>query len=537
MWLEAGSAAAGLPEPVDLLAYHYGQSANTAKQREYLRKAGDAAAAAYANDAALEYLSRALALTPEDDAAERYALLCRREQVYELLGARKPQAEDLQALQQLAVLLDGGAAPVRRAEVAVRRAPYAEVIGDYAQAVVRSREASALAQAAGAMETQVRSYQVWGSTLWHQGEYPAAHEVLVQGLALARAAQMIDSEADCLRSLGVVFDMQGDYVQARRYFEQSQLAHGPARRNLRHEARVLNSLGIVAFNQGDYVAAQSYFGDALQLRHAIGDRYGAGTTNNNLGLLAWQQGDYPAARRYFEEALRLCRELADLEGEAGALTGLGLIAVQAGDPDTARTTFAQAIDLTRAIGDVAGEAEALVAVGLMDLYLGNSAAAARNCRRSLDLAQPVQVYNAQAEAWVMLGHAELAEGRLDEAEDAYRRGAAIRQDGGQLHRALEPLAGLARVARARGAAGAALELVEAILPHLLPGRLDGTIEPFSVYLTCYQVLADHADPRARPLLEQARRELETQAGRIEDLRQRQLFIDCLATRRALAALG
>src|SRR5919199_624384 len=49
-----------LDQYVDLLAYHYDLSQNEPKKREYLRKAGEAAQKAYANDAAIDYYSRLL---------------------------------------------------------------------------------------------------------------------------------------------------------------------------------------------------------------------------------------------------------------------------------------------------------------------------------------------------------------------------------------------------------------------------------------------------------------------------------------------
>jgi class 3 adenylate cyclase len=55
----------GIAAPVDTIAHHYGQSQNTDKQREYWRKAGDAAFQAYANDAALDYYARLLPLLSE----------------------------------------------------------------------------------------------------------------------------------------------------------------------------------------------------------------------------------------------------------------------------------------------------------------------------------------------------------------------------------------------------------------------------------------------------------------------------------------
>ncbi|NDJ79085.1 MAG: AAA family ATPase, partial [Chloroflexi bacterium] len=68
---------------LDLLAYHYGHSQNVAKQREYFRRAGEAAQAAYANDAAVNYYQRLLPLLPEN---ERTDVLLRLGQVWELTG-------------------------------------------------------------------------------------------------------------------------------------------------------------------------------------------------------------------------------------------------------------------------------------------------------------------------------------------------------------------------------------------------------------------------------------------------------------------
>jgi predicted ATPase len=47
---------------IDLLAFHYDRSENEAKKREYLLKAGEAAQADYANQAAIDYFRRVLPL-------------------------------------------------------------------------------------------------------------------------------------------------------------------------------------------------------------------------------------------------------------------------------------------------------------------------------------------------------------------------------------------------------------------------------------------------------------------------------------------
>ena len=66
---------------------------------------------------------------------------------------------------------------------------------------------------------------------------------------------------------------------------------------------------------------------------------------------------------------------------------------------------------------------------------------------------------------------------------------------------LEALAGLARLAMARGEPSQAMVHVHEILEHLKAHTLDGTYEPFRIYLTCYRVLGAAGDARANDLLE------------------------------------
>ncbi len=74
----------GIAAPVDTIAHHYGQSNNQAKQREYFKKAGEAAKEAFANDAALDYFAKLLPLL--NDPNEQMELHLKRGDVLALSG-------------------------------------------------------------------------------------------------------------------------------------------------------------------------------------------------------------------------------------------------------------------------------------------------------------------------------------------------------------------------------------------------------------------------------------------------------------------
>jgi predicted ATPase len=84
-----------------LIAEHYEKAGDKVSAAGYLGKAGKDAVNRYANPAALDYLGRALALTPPDDAPARFELLRARYRVYSNTGRargsrraarRRPQA-------------------------------------------------------------------------------------------------------------------------------------------------------------------------------------------------------------------------------------------------------------------------------------------------------------------------------------------------------------------------------------------------------------------------------------------------------------
>jgi hypothetical protein len=102
---------------------------------------------------------------------------------------------------------------------------------------------------------------------------------------------------------------------------------------------------------------------------------------------------------------------------------------------------------------------------------------------------------------------------------------------------MEPLAGLARACLGQGEVAQAQVHVEEILEHLdLEGNtLDGTDEPFRVYLTCYRVLCANGDPRAEDILDTAHRLLQERASKIDDEELRHSFLENVPYHREIVA--
>jgi class 3 adenylate cyclase/Tfp pilus assembly protein PilF len=377
-----------------LLVHHWHGAEDAPQERRYAKLAGEQAAAQYANAEAVAYLSRALALTPDDDLAGRYALLLAREKVCDLQGDRAAQSQDLQALEELADALDDGRL---RGEVALRRAGYAEAIGDYLASSLAAQDVICLAQVTQDVCLEAAGYRRWGCALWRQGDLKDARIWLETALALARRHSLRQVEAAGLRELGTINAQLADYDHAREHYEQA-LSILREIGDREGEGSVLNNFGNVSRLQGDYAQAQTYLEQALHIRREMGDRRREGNALGNLGMLHQNQGHYTRARAYFGQALGIEREVGDRSGEANTLNELGVIAQILGDYAGAQIDLEQSLHIFREIGDRLGESTAIDSLGIHCLHQGNYVLARDYFEQALAIAQELGARFAEGNA-------------------------------------------------------------------------------------------------------------------------------------------
>lgn len=428
-WLEASTAAAGSPLPLDLLAHHYGRSTNAGKNREYAERAGEAALQAGALEAAGAYYTQALSVTPEESPAARFALLLPREQVYHLRGLRELQIQDLDALQRLAGRPHPGdapgAAPRRQSEVLRRRADCSEMMSDFRAALTAAEQAVALALEAGATELAAQGYVSGGRALMRLGNYGPARVQFEQALALARSKNDGRGEAEALQSLGETARFQGDYAAAQSYLAQA-LALSRTLGDRRGEGLALNVLGTVAALQGDSTAAQAHFEQSLVIRQAIGDRQNEAGSLNNLGIVAMYRGDNAAARAYYEAAMAIHRATGNRSGEGSSLHNLGIVANNQGDYAAARAYYEQALTIRRTVGDRQGEGQTLNNLGMVAGAQGDYAAARDYDEQSLEIRRAIGDRQGEGTALDSLGRVAQAQGDYAAARAYYEQALEIR---------------------------------------------------------------------------------------------------------------
>ncbi len=528
------SAVAPLSPYYALLAHHYHYAEDVAQERHYAWLAGEQAAAQYANAEALHYLSRALELTPADDAAGNYALRLAREPVYDRLGERELQARDLTALSALATFVEHA---TWQAEVALRWASYHIATSDYPAAIAAAQQALHQAHNLALPLIQAESMYLLGTAMFRQGDYAPARDWGTQALALYRTLNAAQGEAKTLIHLANILDDQGEYALATTYYQQA-LTLQRERNDRVGESMVLFNLAVHYRNQDDFNGAAASYEQALQLCRTTGHQEYIGVVLCHLGTLYVDRGEYTAALAVLIQALEHSRMISDQYNESLALDGLGLLHHYLGDYDRAASYYKQALDICHSIGYQPGVQRMLGLLGMLAYHRGDLARATELLQQAFEQGTEESRRYEVGSLLIYLGHVRAEQGQLAAAADAYGQALTLLRAMCQHNQATEALAGLARVALMEGSPPAALPQVEEILHHLQEQpQLPGTDEPLRVYLTCYQFLQAINDARAPDILQAASTILQARAASIDDERLRRSFLENVAVHRALCGEG
>jgi class 3 adenylate cyclase/tetratricopeptide (TPR) repeat protein len=403
--------------PLEALAFHYGRSANAAKQSEYLGKAGDAAQRNFANDGALNHYGKLLPLL--NDRQEKATIHLKRAEVLKRVGDFVGAESDYRAALEL---VQDDLAMTASAQFELGKLN--RLRGDYAQALEWLAQANKLRTRLEDKEGLARVLIETGIVSFRKGAYGQAREPLNAGLALAREA--------------------GDNVGA---------------------ATALNCLGNLAAYDGHYAEAEALYGESLSCRREMGDKKGISDSLSNLGFVAQALGDSAAAKAFYEEALNLVREMGDRQGIGNSLNYLGGLALEDSNHAAARALIEEGLGLLREIGAKNGLSWSLRNLGTLDMAQGDNAAARTSLEESLALCMEIDDRRSMAYTLLYLGLVDHAEHK-PEARERILASLRLGVELAEPYQQLSSLAGLAGVAFQAGDAAEAARILGAVATML-----------------------------------------------------------------------
>jgi tetratricopeptide (TPR) repeat protein len=237
----------------------------------------------------------------------------------------------------------------------------------------------------------------------------------------------------------------------------------------------------------------------------------------------------------YTESLTLERATGDREGQAACLAALGMVARALGDFAAAQEALDQALVINQEIGDRCYEAAVRADLALLCYQRGDHQAAREQAQTALELAGALGARYVEATAFTRLGQALHGLADFQGAEAAYQAALRLCRELGIETLALEPLAGLARLALASGDLATARTRANELATALEAEMIAWADELPQLFLSCYQVLSAAGDVRATQVLEVACARLNRQASQISDATCRQAFWEDVPTHRALLA--
>jgi class 3 adenylate cyclase/tetratricopeptide (TPR) repeat protein len=288
-WLEA-HAGDRLAEYLGVIAGHYELAREWVKAAEYLRRSGEEAFRTNAYRDAQASFERALGLLPENQLAERAALLV-------MLG---------QTLVRLGELAGAGAS---------------------------FEEGLSLACTAGERRSEAAALTGLGDVAGNQGDWETALGHLKQGLAVAQECGDTAGQALAAQHLARMSSLSSEYDDAERWSKQSQGWYEQTGDRQGFIA-ARNELAIAKHMQRLYDEAARLFEHNLTLASEMGDRFRIAQALNNLGEVANQDEKYEEARAYYEECQAIFQDIGMRRGVALVLGNLACVCIAQGQ-DTA----------------------------------------------------------------------------------------------------------------------------------------------------------------------------------------------------------
>ena len=355
--------------------------------------------------------------------------------------------------------------------------------------------------------------------------------------ALEQAAAQIGDDALLSRAAGtraafalLVGDYAGVAVAAARAVAW---AEGAGARAAALSARI-NWARALQF-QGDYAGAQEKIEGSLALAREVGDRKVESAALAQLGILATQRGRYGLGRDYYRQALGVARAVGNRALESGMINNLGEIEQLLGHYDAALELFQAGRRLCAEIGQRVTDSYLLCNMALSAFRRGDAAGSVGWATQAMQLADELKDRDLQAIMGCVRAHAQVALSQWDEAAACYQASLALFRELGRVTMPPEPIAGLARIALARGDVEGAMATIAEVVAHVdAGGSVDGTEDPLWIYLTCHEVLAAQGSPRAGEFLTLAHRLLDERAALLGD-EERASFLANVPTNRAIVA--
>jgi CHAT domain-containing protein len=268
-----------------------------------------------------------------------------------------------------------------------------------------------------------RTLNNYALALQNLGDYGSAHTLLLEALELNERRQEVQAEVLNLANLGALATISGNYGRALEFHARAEeLAH-----EHREQAWAQEQLQIAIANRGVVLERLGAYREALELYRGLAEGNLAGVDRRrraqiklNMGVIYRNLGDSARAVQEFEGVASLYREIEDPDGLSNALLNLALAYhLNLGDWPRAEFAYREALELASRHGDRPEEIQDLFYLGQFLLDRGRLEEAEQILLRCLEASEASGSAEGRWSALAGLGRIAAARGDLDQAVDRF----------------------------------------------------------------------------------------------------------------------
>jgi class 3 adenylate cyclase/tetratricopeptide (TPR) repeat protein len=488
-----------LAEQYEVLAYHFAKGEVWGKAVEYLYKAAEKAAQAFATREAIALYDQTLEAAGHlGDAVDTSTLMAIRQakaDLYYVLSdfeRSRAEAERLLALARRAGdrVCEG---------VALARLGHASFRAhNFAQALLYARQAIEVAEAGDARPVLAAGHYITGHVSTVTGQLDRGQAEFDQALAISRSGGDVFHQSYILTLAGQLRNWRGEYAEALP-LQSEGLAIARAHNLVVPLLMGLFTGGVTLTGKGDYDEALARFEEGLILSEKVGNEVYHHRLLNSLGWLLLECGDLDRAIDLNRQGAEGARKRDDHETIANAELNLGDIFLAQGD-----LTLAQEfLDGVYRLAHHPATSEWMkwrysthlfVSLGELWLARGEPTKAGEFAAQCLEIATRTNSRKYVVKGWRLLGEIAHARCQWDEAAGWLRRALALAQAVGnptQLWKTHLVMGRLHTEARrpelARQAYQAAREVIERVKASLQDPGLRSSLERSPLFQPVYDL--------------------------------------------------
>jgi class 3 adenylate cyclase len=240
-----------------------------------------------------------------------------------------------------AIALEGAAALDGRLRLG-RLAIAAGQEPDQAEAERELAAARSLAEQTGAMRSAAAAIHLLALLAQSRRDRERAQTLLDESPVASEAATPSPARGQWLHYNGLLRADRGDLNAAERFYFRAHQVYQECRFNL-GLAEVCDSLANLLIRRGKPDYALRFARQSLELKRALGDRYGSAISHGTAGRAIVLLARYEDAAEEFRQDLEIAREVDDARGVGIMLNSRGEVALLQGKPEEAQARYGEAL--------------------------------------------------------------------------------------------------------------------------------------------------------------------------------------------------